>query len=176
MTVAIKSLEGVSWIKWLGQIAAYGLFVVFIGTFSNSPSYRHLAQDTATIKLSLRHAGQLLGECRQRTSEELANLPANMRASAVCPRERSPIVLELELNGALVYSETLAARGIHNDGRASVYRRLSVPAGKTSLTVRLKDHVDSDVFQFTNSQLVELEPAEVLVIDFNEQSGEFDFL
>ena len=62
MTVAIKSLEEVSWIKWLGQIVAYGLFVIFIGTFSNSPSYRHLAQDTATIKLSLRHAGQLLGE------------------------------------------------------------------------------------------------------------------
>jgi hypothetical protein len=176
MTMATTSLRETRWLKWLGQIVAYGLFVAFIGAFSDSPAYRHLAQDTATIKLSLRHAGQLLGECRQRTAEELANLPANMRAPAVCPRERSPIVLELDLNGALVYSETLAARGIHNDGRASVYRRLSVPAGKTSLTVRLKDHVARDVFQYTNSHQVELEPAEVLVIDFDEQRGQFDFL
>jgi hypothetical protein len=176
MTVVNESRSGTNWFRWPGQVIAYVLFVAFIGAFSNSPPYQHLADDTATVKLSLRHAGQLMGECRQRTPEEMADLPPNMRAPAVCPRERSPILLELDLNGELVYSETLPARGIHNDGRASVYRRLSVPAGMTHVTARLKDHVESEEFHYTSSYEATLAPAEVLVIDFNEQRGEFDFL
>lgn len=176
MTVVNETRSKANWFRWPGQVTAYVLFVAFIGVFSNSPAYQHLAEDTATVKLSLRHAGQLLGECRQRTPEEMAALPPNMRAPAVCPRERSPIVLELDLNGELAYSESLPARGIHKDGRASVYRRLSVPAGATQLTVRLKDHVESDEFHYTSTHKVTLAPAQVLVIDFNEQRGEFDFL
>ncbi len=61
------------WPKWTGQVLAYGAFALFVGYFSNSPAFRHLPLDQATIKLSLRHAGQILGECRERTAEELAN-------------------------------------------------------------------------------------------------------
>jgi hypothetical protein len=162
--------------RWLGQALCFLAFMAFVGVLSNSPSYRHLEADTATIKLSLRHAGQILGECRQRTTAELADLPANMRIAEICPRERSPLQLELLIDGVLVLSRMLPARGIHSDGRASAYERLSVPAGEIQLTVRLKDHIEAADFHYTASRRLNLGPGANLVIDFNVQAREFEFL
>lgn len=161
--------------RWLGQALCFLAFMAFIGVLSNSPAYRHLDANTATIKLSLRHAGQILGECRQRTPEELADLPANMRMPEVCPRERSPLQLELLIDDTLVLSRILPARGIHSDGRASAYERLSVPAGELRVTVRLKDNMEADDFHYTASRRLNLGPGSNLVIDFNVQTREFEF-
>ena len=85
---------------WAGQAVLYGLFALAIGVFSHWPSYRHLAPELALIKLSLVHAGKPVGDCRQQTAEELAKLPPNMRAPTRCPRERSPVTVELDIDGA----------------------------------------------------------------------------
>ena len=107
--------------KYLGQMAIYGLFMVLLGVFSSAPTYQHLPEDMATIKLSLRHTGQLLGECRERSSQEMINLPANMRAPLVCPRRRSPLLFELDIDGENVYSEELRhADCTGTDGRRSI--------------------------------------------------------
>lgn len=159
-----------------GMLVAFALFAAAVGYFSNRPEYRHLAADSATIKLSLRHAGQLMGECRERSAAELAQMPASMRAPLVCPRERSPLVLELELDGRLMLSKTLPARGIHQDGRASTYERLTVPAGEFEVVVRLKDHIEAEEFQYQARRTLSLVPGANLVIDFDEEAGEFEFL
>ena len=169
-------LAGFSWKQVVGQVFAYGLFMAFIGIFAGSPTYRHLAPDLATIKVSLRHAGQILGECHQRTAEELASLPANMRAPLICPRERSALLLEMDLNGEQVMSETLPARGLHEDGRASTYRRLSIPTGVVTISVRMKDQIDSEVFQYEATRTLVLDSGENLVIDFNELTRSFEFI
>lgn len=162
--------------KFLLQVLVAGLFAAGLGYCSNLPGYRHLEGDQAVLKLSLRHAGQILGECHTRTAEELAGLPANMRAPMVCPRERSPLVLELRLNDEPVLSEVLPARGLHNDGLASAYHRLVVPVGRMEVAVRLKDHIESETFQYQATRMVDIGPAENLVIDFNGSLGEFEFL
>lgn len=169
-------MSAIDWRRWVGMAILWGLLALLLGYFSNRPSYRHLAADAATIKLSLRHAGQLVGECRERSVEEMANLPANMRTPLICPRERSPLVLEMMFDGELVLSETLPARGLHSDGRASIYRRITVPAGKVEVTVRLKDQIASEDFQYQSAQSVDLPPGANLVIDFDGQAGEFQFL
>lgn len=161
--------------QWLAQALCFVAFMAFIGLFSNSPPYRHLAADQATIKLSLRHAGQILGQCRERSPEELAQLPPNMRIAEVCPRERSPLLLELLLDDVLVLSKVLPARGLHRDGRASAYERLTVPAGATRVTVRMKDHIEAEDFQYTASRSLHLPAGGNLVIDFNEEARAFEF-
>ena len=160
----------------IGQLIAYSVFVALIGLFAGTPAYRHLPDGMATIKLSLRHAGQIVGECRTRTSQEMTNLPENMRAPLICPRERSDLHIELTLDDRIVLSEILPARGLHSDGRASMYRRLSVPAGATRITVKLKDRLTSDGFQYQFSREVMLKAGKNLVIDFNEQSQSFELL
>ena len=164
------------WLRYVGQAVAYAAFAGTIAVFSNGPPYHHQDTDSATIKLSLRHAGVLVSACRNRTAEELANLPANMRAPQICERERSPLTLELDIDGSPVYSEVLPPRGLHSDGRASVYRRLTVPAGAIEVSVRLKDDVNSEGFQYQASRRLELQPSQVLVIDFDEQNGRFELL
>lgn len=168
-------MSGMSWRRIVGQVVVVGLFAATLGYFSNRPTYRHIGVDQAVVKLSLRHAGQLVGECRERSAEELAGMPANMRAPLVCPRERSPLHVELLLNDELVLSEILPARGIHKDGRASMYRRLVVPAGEMNVGVRLKDRIDTDEFQYADDRTVHLLPTENLVIDFNGDLGAFEF-
>ncbi len=169
------TFQAIDWRRLPLQILVATLFAAGIGYFSNQPSYRHLPEDRAVLKLSLRHAGQIVGECRERSAAELAGMPENMRAPLVCPRERSPLELELRLNNELVLSDVLPARGIHKDGRAAMYRRIVVPTGELTVNVRLKDRIDSEEFQYQAERTVQLSPAENLVIDFNGDIGDFEF-
>jgi hypothetical protein len=164
------------WLRYLAQATAYGVFVAVVGLLAPGPTYRHLAPELATIKLSLRHAGELVSDCRDRTAAELGQLPPNMRAPQICPRERSPLQLELRVDDEQVYAETLPPRGLRKDGRVSVYRRLSVPAGDVHLAVKLKDDVRAEGFQYERTGTVRLAPAQVLVIDFDEAAGGFVFV
>jgi len=164
------------WWQWPARVALLGVFAGWLGYCSTNPLYQHLDPTLATVKVSVHHSGQVLGECRERSPEELAALPANMRAPLVCPRERSPLKLELAIDGRLVLTETLPARGIHRDGRASTYRRLSIPAGEVTVAVRMKDHVDQQTFPYQSTVRTVLTPGANLVIDFDNESGRFVFL
>ncbi|HSW21777.1 MAG TPA: hypothetical protein VLJ62_03335, partial [Burkholderiaceae bacterium] len=84
---------------WLGQFLLYGVFAVVIGVFSRWPDHQHLASDQALVKLSFNHQGKPVSECQRLSAEELAKLPPNMRAPVRCPRERSPITVELDVDG-----------------------------------------------------------------------------
>lgn len=159
-----------------GQLVCYALFIAVIGYFSNSPTYPYLDENQAIIKLSLRHAGKLLGQCRDRSTQELAQLPANMPPIQVCPRERSALLLELSINGETVYNRQLPPKGLHKDGLSSTYFRLPVTAGNIDLQVRMKDHFDQAGYPYQLSTNLKLKPAQVVVIDFDEQAGEFFIL
>ena len=72
--------------RYAGQAALYALFALVIGYFSTSPRYHHLAPDQGLLRLSFKHPGKIKADCRQRTPEELAKLPANMRTPLDCKR------------------------------------------------------------------------------------------
>ena len=110
---------------WAAQVVLYGLFAFVIGVFSHWPPYRHLAADAALIKLSLVHAGKPVGDCRRLGAEELAKLPPNMRAPMQCPRERSPVTVELDVDGAPAARVAAQPSGLSRDGA----RRLESAAG-----------------------------------------------
>ena len=159
------------WAAWVGQAVLYGLFALFIGVFSHWPPYQHLAPDQALVKLSLVHTGKPVGECRQRTPEELAKLPPNMRKALDCPRERSPVTVELDIDGAPAVRTTAAPSGLSRDGASAIYHRLPVAAGERSIEVRLRDDVRTQGFTHSLQQRVTLAPAQVLVIDFDVEKG-----
>jgi hypothetical protein len=158
-------------LAWLGQAALYGLFALAIGVFSDWPPYRHLGADRALIKLSFSQQGKPVSECRMATAEELAKLPPNMRAPRICPRERSPITVELDLDGARALHHVATPSGLSRDGAAAYYRRIEVPAGTHRLAVRIKDDVRSAGFDHVREASVTLAPAQILVIDFDPGKG-----
>ena len=158
-------------ISWIGQALLYGLFALIIGYFSSSPPYRHLPADQALIKLSFSHEGKLVSACRQRTAEELAKLAPNMRAPMDCPRERSPVTVEIDLDGTPAYRHVATPSGLSKDGASTVYHRFPVHAGEHRLAIRLNDDARATGFNYRREEIVTLRPGKVLVIDFDREAG-----
>ena len=151
--------------RYLGQGLTYAAFAALLGYFSTSPVYTHLPPDYALIKLSFSHAAQRKGQCRERSDEELAKLARNMRVRKVCPRERSNVIVELEMDGKQLYHVVLSPPGLSHDGASSIYRRLPVPAGTHHFVARLKDTEEGD-FGYVRDETVSFAAGRVMVIDF----------
>ena len=161
-------------VRYVAQAVLYAAFVAFIGYFSDSPTYEHLAPGDALLKVSLTHAGARKQACRERTPEELAKLAPNMRAAEDCPRERADVTVEIDFDGQPVLRRTLAPSGLKHDGNAAVYRRFTVPAGTHRIAARLRDRAQGD-FNYVREATLELKPGRALVIDFSAEQGGFLF-
>ncbi len=153
----------------LGQTILYGAFAAFIGYFATSPTYHQIPDDVALIKLSMSHLGGR--ECRKRTAEELAALPPNMRAPLDCPRGRSDIKLQMDLDGKPAFETVMHPTGLSGDGISTVYKRFEVKAGTYKIAVRMNDNLVNPGFNHVKEEQVTLKPAQVLVIDFNPDKG-----
>jgi len=156
---------------WAGQAVLYALFAAVLGVFSHWPPYRHLAADQALIKVSFTHSGKPVGDCRPMTEAELGKLPPNMRAPMKCPRERSPVTVELDIDGAPALRRTAPPSGLSRDGASAVYQRLQVRAGEQRLSVRMNDDARHPGFAYRKDAVIRLEPAQILVIDFDAEKG-----
>jgi hypothetical protein len=152
-----------------GQVALYALFAAFIGFFSTSPGYSLLAPEQGLLRLSFKHPGKIGADCRTRTPEELAKLQPQMRAAQDCQRERSPVQVQVELDGAMLVNESFAPAGLSRDGAASGYRRIPIAAGRHSLRVRFDDDVRNPAAAVTRDANVDVKPGQVVLIDFNPE-------
>ncbi|EXI89701.1 MAG: hypothetical protein AW12_01635 [Candidatus Accumulibacter sp. BA-94] len=153
----------------IGQVILYGAFAAFIGYFATSPKYHQVADDVALIKLSISHLGER--ECRKRSPEELAKMPPNMRAPLDCPRERSDIRLEVDLDGQPILQTVMHPTGLYKDGVSTIYKRFEVKAGSHQLAVRMNDNLVKPGFNFVKEERISLKPHQVMVIDFNPDQG-----
>ena len=156
------------------QLALYVPLMALIGYFSTAPKFSPVSEGEALLRLSFIHAAERKAPCRQRTPEELAKLAPNMRAALDCPRERSPLLVELELDGNVVLRREVEPAGLKRDGNATVYHRLPVPAGRHKIAVRLRDR-PGEGFNFMREETVDLAPGRVLLIDFVAGQGGFQF-
>jgi hypothetical protein len=163
-------------VQVIGQLIAYGLFALVVGYFATRPAYTHIAPNKAVIKLSFSHAGAHVEECRQLTQEELNRLPPNMRRPMDCPRERLPLLIELELDGELIYRDELPPSGLASDGSSTAYKKFPVDAGRHHLVARLRDSRRTDGFDHEKSASITLTPQQNFVIDFRPELGGFLFL
>jgi hypothetical protein len=161
-------------LRYPAQAALYAAFVAVIGYFSTAPRYVHLPPDEALIKLSFSHAGARKEPCHERTPEELAKLAPNMRAPTVCPRERVPVTVEVELDNSPLFRVVAPPSGFAKDGASTVYRRVPVPAGTHRIAARLSD-IPGGEFNHRGDLTLDLAPGHVLVIDFDPAKG-FVFL
>lgn len=156
------------------QLVLYVPLMALIGYFSTQPRFSVLEPGQALVRLSFIHAAQRKEPCRTRTPEELAKLPPNMRAAQDCPRERAPVLVELEVDGEVVLRREVQPAGLKNDGNATVYHRLPLPAGKHRVVARLRDRLGTG-FNFQKEETLELAPGQALLIDFVADKGGFIF-
>jgi hypothetical protein len=155
------------------QALNYTLFMLVVWYFSAAPPYRQLTPEQAVITVAFAHAGQRREACRKLSQEELAELPPNMRAPMDCPRERSPVSVDLLIDGEQVIDEVHNAPGLFNDLGIDMYRSAKVNAGEHRLVIHMNDNVRVDGPTHVHEETVTLQPAQRLVINFNSDTGKF---
>ncbi len=154
---------------YLGQALCYTLFFLPLVYLSHEPTYRVLDDDTALLKLAVRHPGKIIGECTTTTESGQGMRPTSMaQVTEVCPRERSALQLQLILDGKTLYRDTVPASGLHSDGIASVYMQFEVPAGSHNLQLRMNDDEAIEGYPWQFEQDIELQPAQVMVANFKQ--------
>ena len=163
-------------LRYAGQAVAYILFALAVGYLATSPAYTHLEPGMALIKMSFSHAGEHRQECRRLTQEELNALPPNMRRPTDCPRERIALLVELEVDGEIVYRDELPPSGLAGDGASTAYREFPLKAGPHRITARLRDRRNTNGFDHERTAEVSLAPQQNFVIDFRPELGGFLFL
>ena len=161
-------------VRYALQVLAYGLFALTLAYFSTSPPYRLRGDGDALIKLSFSHSAQLVRACRERSEAELAKLAPNMRTKMDCPRQRADVVVELDMDDKPLYRISMPPTGLRQDGAATVYRRLAIPAGQHRFRARLADGPDHS-FNHVRELDLHLAPGEVLIVDFLTGEGGFVF-
>jgi len=154
------------------QLALYAPLMAILAYFSTAPRFSAVAPGEALVRVSLIHATQRKEACRERSAEELAKLAPNMRAALDCPRERSPLLVELEIDGQVVLRREARPSGLQRDGNTVVYQRLALPAGRHRIVARLRDRADGD-FNYMKDETVQLAAGGVLAIDFSASQGGF---
>jgi hypothetical protein len=167
--------EGVNnkFLRYLLQAFNYTIFMALIWYFATSPSVRVIEDDEAMITVAFAHAGETREACRRLSQEELMKLPPNMRKPDDCPRERSPIIIEAMLDGKVIYSKTFLPPGIFNDGSVNIYYNSKVLAGIHKFEIKMDDSVRQQGFNHTLEQDINLNPAQILLVEFEPLKGFF---
>jgi len=157
--------------RYILQAINYSVFMGLIWYLSTSPSYRQLAEDEAVMTISFAHAGEIREPCHKRTQKELMKLPSNMRAPMNCSRERSPIVIEVLLDGAPMYIHTAEAPGLFKDSGVDIYHSEKVSVGSHHLAIKMDDSVLKEGFDHDFNQDIEIKPAQILLVGFDVSRG-----
>jgi hypothetical protein len=161
------------YLRLIGQFVVILLLFSAVAAFANWPIYRQIPEGSAIVVLTFIHGADR--ECRQRSPEELAKMPPNMRRALDCPRRRRPVYVELDLAGRNIFRATLPPTGIAGDGHSRVYQRFVVPAGRYEIAVRMRDTPRTEGFDHQRKETVTLERDQMFVVDFRSETGEFVF-
>lgn len=152
--------------SWPGIVAAFAVFAAIIGYFSESPKLQLRGADTALLKLSISQQGELRFECRERSSEELEQLPPNMRKPMDCPRERWPLHVTLRMDEQTLFDTDIPPTGLAKDGTSYAYRRLPIPAGEHTYTLTVLDSQEPGAEPDRQTRTLVLAPGQVLVMEY----------
>lgn len=161
-------------LAYAGRFAALVLVVAFAAALSDSPTHRSLPEGAAVLTLSFGHGADRRAACRPATAEELADLPPNMRRKEICPRERPPIRVELDIDGRPAFQADVPPSGIAGDGPSRVHESFTLPAGPHTIGVRMRDR-PGDGFTWQASRTLEFAAADHRVVDFRPEAGGFVF-
>jgi hypothetical protein len=159
--------------KLFREILAWVFFSAVVGLLSVWPRYNLVDEGNAIITIAFAHAAQRVGECRILTQEELNTLPPNMRKPADCPRERHVVRFELHSGNDVLYEDVLMPSGIWSDGKANIYRRVAVAAGKHEIFIGMNDSGDETGFDYETRHSMNIATGSNVVIRFDPETQQF---
>jgi hypothetical protein len=120
----------------VGMMVCTALIAVSIAAASRAP-YTPPGADDAVLRLSWRLSVAAREDCRQRTEQELAALPAHMRTPEVCTRDQASYALFTKLNGSAADTVRLRRGGAKGDRPVFVLQERVLPPGRHRVVVEL---------------------------------------
>jgi hypothetical protein len=142
----------------LGQALVWAALLLPVGLFTQWPRYAPVPPGHGELKLSLAHLTERLEPCRPLSEEERRALPPNMRVTEICERARALAVLEIVLDGEVLFAESVRPAGLHRDGRAYLHRVVTLPAGRHALELRLRDSPREQGWDREQAFVLDLKP------------------
>jgi len=112
----------------------------------------------AALRLALRTRSARIEVCRDRSPEELAELPAHLRQARVCDERPVDYRLTLAVDGATLLERTVTHRGIRHTRPLTVDELLELAPGAHRIEARFAPVIDGDPPP-TPAQLAELPDA-----------------
>lgn len=161
-------------LKMAASFAVLALLFIGVAALSNRPLHRSLPDGVGTLTLSFGHGADRRAACRPATEDEMAKMPPNMRRREICPRERPPIRVELDIDGKRMFEADVPPSGIAGDGPSRVHERFLLPEGSHEVAVRLREQADGD-FTWDAERTIRIDPGANRVIDFKAAAGGFVF-
>ena len=116
-------------VKVVGQIIFFALLMWLVGYLSIFPKISVHDEQETELRLVVRHSGRVIGECTAVSEKELQNLPANMQRLVNCPREKSPMLVELVVDHELSFESLVTPSGLHNDGVLAEFKVFTLKTG-----------------------------------------------
>lgn len=171
MISAIVTSAKTRYINYLSGGIAFLALAFAVAWFSARPVWQSIPPDSGVVRLSFTHSGAR--NCRDITAEELAKLPANMRASQICERRRQPIWLEFAIDNVTVKAQDYLPSGLFGSGPSRVYERLLLKAGSHQIQLRMRDTPASPAFTHTADFDIMLNAGESIAIDFDGTANGF---
>lgn len=154
--------------QWLALVVLSFAIAFPLGLLTQWPHLQVVEPGHTELKLVIRYSGKLAGECRALGSDEVANLPPNMRQAMICPREKFPLYAELAVNDKVLYQQDISPAGLQHDGVIAMYRQFEVPTGNTRISLRIRDDATADAFTHVLDQALTLSGDRVLTVQFTD--------
>lgn len=125
------------WKQWLGGLAVTAVVLAATLALSDAP-FRHPTAATPEFVLTFRAYGDWVDATVVAARDDR---PAHMRAAMRTNRERSPVVIRVELDGA-VQEHVFRPKGLKSDGASVGELRLPLTPGTHRLTLSLTTSAD----------------------------------
>lgn len=127
--------------------------------------------DGSRLVVTFKHPGEISEECRQVTEEENAAKPAHMRRPEVCERQRSPVRLQIHIDGQRQLERTLTPTGLWQDGSSLALERIDVEPGVHEVIVRIGDVSDETDWPHVERKRIEFTHGHRRVLLFDRNTG-----
>lgn len=127
--------------------------------------------EDAELRLAWRYRSERVRECRTRTAEELAKLPAHMRMAQDCERRVRPYVLDVVVDGRPAARDTVRAAGAQSDRPLVVFRRISLAPGRHETRVTFAPLEGSAAVPLVLEAGLTLAPRRVALVTLDPDRG-----
>jgi len=155
--------------RWAGATAVATAFGALIAFASDRPFAA--APVPTELVVSFKHPGRVSEHCRKIDEAEKARLPPHMRRDEICDRMRSPVRLQVAVDGATVLERAYEPRGLRSDGNSVAVERIALEPGEHRVRVSLGDGPDAAEWNLTDEREVKAGSNERVVVLYDRVAG-----